>query len=432
MTLTTFAFDAGPEGAALTTGNVPANQVTLNGGTAVYAAAAAVRGAFGARITNVAGQQAVVRLTLNASNNQLSYSGWHRIPTGTANEYEIVTFRHTSGTVSLIKRTAAGDVEFWRTSAAFQGTLLTNAQATAGAYFRITTVINSTTGAFTVKAYNTGGTQVGSTVTGTATLGSTNPFTHVQVGTGGTAAKTVDVDHVQVDDGSSTEIPLPSNAAPSLSLTGNQNVAAGATVTATATASDSDGSIASYAWTVLSSGSSSTPTLTGASTSTVTFTAPAAGNLVTLQCVVTDNEGATTTATTEVRVPTGADGAPLPLAGTGATWTNVGGAASEGLALSDASDTTYMESPTWSGTASARRFRLQPMTARTALSLVVRDSLSSAGTGTLLARLFEGATQRQQWTLDASTTITDRTLTLTDPGAVTDWGNLWVEFSVAT
>jgi len=42
-------------------------------------------------------------------------------------------------------------------------------------------------------------------------------------------------------------------------------------------------------------------------------------------------------------------------------------------------------------------------------------------------RLFEGTTQRQQWTQAITTAFNDYALSLTSPGAVTDWGNLYLE-----
>lgn len=239
------------------------------------------------------------------------------------------------------------------------------------------------------------------------------------------------LDDLKVDTARTSFIGAVNNVAPTVSLTANQNVSAGATVNVAATAADSDGTIASYTWSVIYS-STTSPTLTGGTTANVSFTAPAAGHLVKLQCVVTDDQGATATATTEVRVPLSTDFTTLPGVGSGDAWTNTGGAASEGVALSDSSDTTYVESPALTGTASVHKFRLQPLTPRTSLVLTSRTYESPSGSGTLLVRLLENTTQRQQWTVTTASTATDQTLTVTTPGAITDWGNLWVEYSVAT
>jgi hypothetical protein len=210
----------------------------------------------------------------------------------------------------------------------------------------------------------------------------------------------------------------------------NQDVVAAAAVTVTASATD-DGSIASYAWTVVTGSSSATPTLTGASTATVTFTAPAAGNLVTLQCVVTDNLAATTTVTTEVRVMNSSTFTVLSLTGTGAAWTNTGGAANDGAALADGSDTTYSESPDYTAVESERRWRLQPLAARSALTLTVRGLVTAAG-GVRKIRLYEGTTMRQEWTVTPGTTVGDIPLTVTTPAAISDWGNLYIAAAVTT
>jgi hypothetical protein len=232
----------------------------------------------------------------------------------------------------------------------------------------------------------------------------------------------------------STGVMPPANVPPSVGITPNQNVAAGSTVNASVTATDSDGTIASYAWTV-SYTSGTTPTLTGASTANISFTAPAAGTLVKLQCVVTDNSGGATTATTEVRVPTTGSGIRLLAnSATGGTgWTNQGGAANEAAAMSDSSDTTYVESPTFAATADERRWRISPLLAGSAMSLTIRTSLSAVG-GVTKARLYEGNTLQQEWTITQGTSPTNQTLTLDSAtiSAITDWGNLWFAESVST
>lgn len=234
------------------------------------------------------------------------------------------------------------------------------------------------------------------------------------------------IDNPVVETAATGFIGPPVNNPPTGTITANQTVAAAAAVTATVSATDADGSIASYAWTVVSGASTSTPALTGASTATVSLTAPAAGNLVTLQCVVGDDAGGTLTLTTEVRVPlTSGDLTTLALTGTGDPWTNTGGAATDGAALADASDTTYSESGDYTIVASERRWRLRPTIARTSLILTLRGLVTATG-GTVKARLYEGATLRQEWTITPGTSVGDHTLTVTSPGAISDWGNLWV------
>lgn len=436
MALVTYDLNTGGEGTALSTSNSGASVVAVGtGGTAVFAAAAAATGAYGARLTNGANSDCVIRFPFAAAatNNQISFSVMVRAPSAGTTNNAIILPRHAAGFVCFFYLTSAGAIEFWRTSTAFEATVLAAGSVVANTYYRITCVINSTTGAYSIKIYSgPTSTTALNTVSGTASaFASTSAFASIQLQAGGVSTvKTVDFDNLVINDGSSAEIVPGANVLPSLTLGANQNVVAGASVTATATATDSDGSIASVAWSVVSASSTATPTLSGASTTTVSLTAPAAGNLVTLQCVATDNSGGTATATTEVRVPlTGSTQArPLALAGTGAAWTNTGGATNDGAALADALDTTWLESPAVTTTESARRVRLQPMNARSNLTLTERLQ-TDTGTANTTIRLYEGTTVRQSWTQAITTTATDYTLTAssTNVAAVGDWGALYVE-----
>jgi len=231
---------------------------------------------------------------------------------------------------------------------------------------------------------------------------------------------------VRTAEGTTALAPFGANAAPTISVTANQNVSAGATVTVNATALDTDGSIASYAWNVVTASSSSTPSLTGASTATLTFTAPAAGNLVTVRCVVTDDDGATAEATTEVRVPKTGDFSTLALDGTtsGGTWTRAGAASTDGAALADALDSTYTQSPSFSASETYEEYRLEPLVARSNVTFTVR-ALQPVTGGTVTVRLVEGTTVRQSWTLSTiSGSAADIALVVDNPAAISDWGNL--------
>lgn len=439
MTRVTYDF-TGTDGSAITTTTLGTGSVvSLGTGTAIYSTAAAASGTTGARITNAAGTDALIRLPLSGTTStQMSGSAMVRVPSGAASNNAVILPRFASGFVCFFYVTTTGAIEFWRTSTAFEATILPAASVVAGTYYRITWVINSATGVYSIKIYNGAtSTTALNAVSGTAVLNSTAAFASVQLQAGGVStAKTVDFDTLVVDDGATTEIVPGANVPPSLTLSANQNVAAGAAVTATATATDSDGSIATLAWSVVSASSTSTPTLTGASTSSVSFTAPAAGNLVTLQCVATDNSGGTTTATTEVRVPlTGSTAAKvLALNGTGGAWTNTGGAATDGAALGDASDTTYLDSGAVSATEIARRVRLQPMNARSDYQLTPMRFGTDTGTANLTVRLYEGATLRQSWTQGLTSTITSYAFTLSSAtvAAIGDWGNLYLEAAVTS
>jgi hypothetical protein len=212
-------------------------------------------------------------------------------------------------------------------------------------------------------------------------------------------------------------------------------VSAGATVTATVSATDPEAGALTYLWSVIAP-SSNTPTLTNSTTATVSFTAPAAGNLVTLQCVISDPLSSTVTGTTEVRVPSATDLVPLALNGTNVagTMTNTGGAGTDGAALADASDSTYIESGTVSGTEQSERYRLQPATARSNGSLTPIRLATDTGTATAKVRIYEGATMREQFSQAITSTPTDYTFALAGGtiSAIADWGNLYLEVGFTT
>ena len=227
------------------------------------------------------------------------------------------------------------------------------------------------------------------------------------------------------------------NAVPTFnSISATQNVAAGASVSVTASATDPDGTVASYAWTV-DYCSTTAPTLSGASTATATFTAPAAGNLVVLKCTATDNLGATSSATTEVRVPSSGALTVLPDdAGKGYTvstpYATFGTVANASLALADASTSTGIESAEVGPTPQISRFRLAPATARDNAKITLTGvAKTDSAAVTASVALFQGAVQRQIWALTPTTTPTAVELSL-DSGtlsAITDWGDLWLQFS---
>lgn len=236
------------------------------------------------------------------------------------------------------------------------------------------------------------------------------------------------------------------NTPPTVSLTGNQNLAASAPFTINVTASDSDGTISTYAATVDSTKSSTTQSLTGASTATITGTGPSSlGHVVTISETVTDNGSATATATTELRTPiTGSTtGVPLALAanafapsGPVGTWTRQGSGTSDGGSIAVSDDTKYMESAAVSGTEQSVRFRLQPSALRSSSNLVLRLGTDGSGTGLANAtiRLYEGTTLRQTWTQAITATATDYTFTLSSGtlSAISDWGNLSFEYAVTS
>ncbi|MDN4595902.1 PKD domain-containing protein [Leifsonia virtsii] len=262
-----------------------------------------------------------------------------------------------------------------------------------------------------------------------ANAGTGTNFTVVYLGKYNNNVESYTFDEFAIDSTLSDFIGIPAATPPTVSTPAIQNVPANATVNESVTASSSSGTIASYAWS-FTYPTSGAPALTGATTANASFTASAlAGKLYILQCVVTDSNSLTTTVTTEVRVPTSGDVSvlPGPAAAAVGTWSSIGGAATPGDALSDGSDTTYLESSPLSSTAQSTKYRIAPMSARSALTLTARLAQDTSGSTTAKVRLYEGTTQRQEWTQAITTSPTDYPLTLTTPSAITDWGNLYIE-----
>jgi len=438
MTLKQYTFDSGIDGNTLTTANTGASLIHISdSGSAVFDSASASQG-MGAKFTSgvdsvgCLGQfdaaapnkvfSGAIVITLPASVPATGGNTVAQLYTDLDNR-ALTLYYLNNGNLVIYDR---GNTQVANWGGSDGGTI------TPGHRYRLTvwgSANTTTTGTLNAKLYDDDtGDQLGNTVNKTAINLDTGNITAWRAGaiqvTDGTVA--VGVDGVQLDDGGTSELPPIANQPPNITVTANQNVAASSAVTVQVTGSDPDGSIASYAWTVVTANSTSTPTLSGASTATCTFTAPAAGNLITLQCAATDNSGGQTSKTTEVRVPVSDAATPLALdTGTNDAWTLVGTAASKGAALADDDDTTYSQSPEYSGTETEERHRLQPMTPRSTLKITARSTVTQTG-GTTKIRLYEGGTMRQEWTLDQSTSAADQDFNVTTPGNISDWGNLWL------
>jgi hypothetical protein len=440
MTLAQWKFDGSASGTSATAALTGASLVSKGGGAMNFQALAAAHGACGLEAISSASQYNIARF-LGTASNQFAASLVFSVPAApvgaTAQPFGL---RNSTNDTLILKWSVDTSLALKMMDAA--GTQIGSTYTlTAGTKYRVEIVgtgASTTAGAATVHLYTlSGGTLVATWSTTTANMTANTPtgweIGQTSSGSAFTSAFTFYWDDVQWSDGATAEIGS-LGTAPTVTLSATQSVAAAAAVTCTASASD-DGSISSYAWTVVAAASSSTPTLTGASTSSVSFTAPAVGNLVTLQCVVTDNEGMATSRTCEVRVPlTGSTAIrTLPIAATSGSWSNVGGASTAGAALADESDTTYLESGSVSGTEQAQRQRLQPATTRTAGTMSLRLG-ADTGTVTLAVRILEGATLRQNWTQTATSTPTDYAFALSSDtvSAITDWGNLYAEVGATT
>lgn len=128
-------------------------------------------------------------------------------------------------------------------------------------------------------------------------------------------------------------------------------------------------------------------------------------------------------------VAAGTTVAPTSLESNVGSWTNVGGASDFVTALTDANANTYVQSNTGAANPSKIRYKLLPLVTPSSFTLQPTLYQSVAGTGTCYVRLFEGTTQRKQWTVSVTTTPSTPSLTLTggEIATVTDWTNVYVE-----
>ncbi|MFE7844894.1 PKD domain-containing protein [Microbacterium sp. NPDC057407] len=309
----------------------------------------------------------------------------------------------------------------------------------ADTWYRLVYYFDMTAGQFRVAVYTgDGATPISGLDTGLRTgisLGA-DSYTRRRHGAKSSTSSTtvtVRIDDPAFEDAATGFNSMPYGTPPIVDAGAHQNVAAASTVTLGATASDPDGSIASYAWS-FDYPTSGAPALTGSSTSTPSFTAGALGSLYILRCTVTDNDGFTASDTVEVRVPiAGATSQRVvPTNGTAVgSWTIGGGAANHGAALSDESDTTYVESPAVSASETSLRVRITPGAVKASGSLKER-LWTDTGTANATLRLYEGTTLRQSWTQALTNVPTEYTFTLSSGtlAAIADSSNLYVELAV--
>ena len=449
MALNQFTFEGGSDGANLTNALSGSVASSIGTGSATFSAAHSAHGLLGASFFSGGGGNATFRRwPLAAPATQFQASIVLTNPGAQASTVEILGFVNSGGVRRLSMQVSSTGTIALRTTAATYN-MATSAQIASGVQFRLACEVtggSTTAGVIVAHLYVESAPGVWDQAVGTAlnitdANLSTDQIVGVDVGplTGIAAAYTVGADDIQLRDGAGAAIPdyVVANTPPTVTAGGNQTVSSGATVNLTGTASDPDGTIVSTVWSYVSGSSTGSPTLTGGSTLTPSFTAGTAPQLYTLLLTATDNLGGTATSTVEVRVAvTGAtDARPLPFAATKTgTWTRVGGSSSDGAALSDESNSTYLESGTISSTEQMLRTRLEPSGARASGKVQATLAMDS-GTGTWQIRLYEGATLRQSWTQAAvGTTPTAYEFTMSSGtvAAITDWGNLFVEYGVTS
>lgn len=442
MAVLTNNFDAGTEGATITAGNSSSSGTAFLSvqGTPTYASAAALHGAKGMQITGGASTDQSFKWNAGGATQIDGRVGF--VVSGTnSGEYTLVRGL-TQTSPALAWRIRVGSSSANRkirlTDSSGTDWFTSTADAPLDTTLRVEYHLISGTGNATLElSYFLGDstTPVQSYSTTTGTLAPAGGFGDVQVGQWGSGNYSggVKIDDVLLRTGvDSTGLPGPySNIAPSVTMPSNQTVSASASVSLTATDSDSDGTISTRAWSFVYP-TSGAPTLSGASTATATFTAGSAGSLYILQYTATDNGGASTSGTVEVRVPSTATTiTTLPArAGTGDSgWSVVGGSSTEGDALGDSNSSTGVDSPAMTGTQSKRRWRLAPMAARTSFSFSVDGYLTAVGSHTSLIRLYSGSTLIKEASLPytGSTATYTTTLTSGEVASITDWGALYVE-----
>lgn len=439
-------FEGGTDGAVVTTANSGGAMgdafsfAAISGAaTRTYSSTSPSHGAMGGKLVAATGE--TVQLGYNiAASDMIKVAVMFRLNSlPSTNDTHILVCRNATTNGSMVRLDATNKLKVTSSG----GTVLATAPSAlvAGTYYRLEYVVakgtTATDGRFMIAYYTgSGTTPIWSYDSGATTNTGIEQFTSVRVGKqSGTNPLDMDIDEVRAEDLSTTWAflgPVP-NLDPTVTVGPNQNVTTGATVNLTSTAGDTDGTIASRQWT-FDYPTSGAPALTGATSANASFTAGAAGSLYILRHTVTDDGGATASATMEVRVPLATAVSTLPDAGTVVgTFTNTGGAGSRGAALSDSSDTTYLESGTVTSTEQTVRIRLQPSAVRSTGTITVRVAQDTAGSFTTKVRLYQGNTLRQEWTIATSTSISDQAVVLSSGtlAAITDWGNLYLEISAA-
>lgn len=447
MALLSALFEASgnSDGLTMTAANSGLNTISGAGGvnSAVIATGAKVHGSFGGRFNTGSsapnGSFGILNFS-SSTNLTFTSSVVVKIPSTLPSiTFPVVRIRNASGDVLAVNYSTSGSVTVSDAGGTIN-TLLTAGQATAGTQFRFqvygTVGASTTTGNYTAKAYTQStGIQAGSTVTVSNANMGTTAVNNFRVGVANTVSNmTVDVDDVQINDGTTTPIgDLTTNTTPpTITASANQTISAGGspvTLTATGTAASGSAGLASYAWTCLDyPAGASAPTISGAATNTATFTPTVnAPGRYRFQVTCTDLEGnVSSAAITKVFYPATLI-SPLEITG------NSGWTISGISTLSDANDGTAAVSGP-SGSGGQLVIRLNPLIwPVTGFSLDIRSYVDATG-GTQSVQLLEGAVVRKDWgAISPSTSAADTVLSLTsgEIAAITSGNELDVRFTQA-
>lgn len=436
MTLRRWFFNVLPSGTTLNTSNVLASDGAAasivsagSGGTIQSSDVQVHHGDTAMRFAGGGSASQAARLPFVAANNVGAFEIYRWVGAMTA--VDICNVRHASGQLFRVGITSAGAIQVKDSTGNVLGSSGTGA-IVASSYYRIAVKFDnsggSSAGTVDVEAY------AGDSMTATGTLS----LTAVNLGTA--AAASIDIgspnsavytevqyfDSIQMDDGATSFIGpyTVANQPPQVTAGPAQTVAAATVATLSFSATDVDGTIASRA-TSFDLPASGGPSITGGTGDTPSFTTESAPRLYIVKHEATDNNAAVGSATTEVRVPTTASGTSNPVAMDATaevgTWALVGSATTDGAALADADDATYVESGAITSTSQEITVRLLPRAALASGSITVRLS-TDTGTATATVRLRRGTTIIQTWTQDVTSTPTDYVLELN--GSAVDAANL--------
>jgi hypothetical protein len=216
VSLTTFDFEAGTNGATITTGTTGANQIVLNGGTGVFDNSTDVwSGSLAVKITSGVSALAIMRLLSGTTNKTMSFGGGFVVWGTPAVQKRIMTIRHTSGSAADVNWETNNNLTIGDTG---HGNLVTIATGlTPGNMYWLSiraVAATTSTGSFTANVYDSTGTFVAGASSSTFNL-NTNNLTGGDFGivnTNSTTATSVSWDDVNWNDGSTVEITPPVSA----------------------------------------------------------------------------------------------------------------------------------------------------------------------------------------------------------------------------
>lgn len=438
-------FDAGPEGAAVTTANSGvALAATSTGGTVTYAASKAAHGSFG--LNSVANNAtAIVRINTESTDNTQALSFVFTTPDVAPGSGAVTFLTARTNPAAIAGRwqwLANGQLQMGDQPNTFSVVTAPGVLA-LGTKYRLEVLLvggSTSAGKMSTRIFDMAGNLKGSASVTNANM-TANPITAFDFGNQGGISTTISMgyDDIQISTGATSEIgPYTpgANNAPNVSAGSNQTVNSGQTVNLTGTASDGDGSIASVAWTwdYVSNGSS--PTITGANSLNASFPAAAAGVVYRAKLTATDNGGATayslvtvysTADTVSVIGVTDNSGAWLPNP-SGSTLNAV----LADLTTDASGSSTYVESPASPVTAASVTLRLAPLKPLTTMTLALLGAaVLGSGALTCQAQLLEGTTVRKTWTFTPTATPAEIDLVLDSTSASTigSWNALDVKLS---